>query len=151
MKKLLGLILSGYTLITYADSMVVGQYTFNGMLNNTEMQELEQNIQQNSANKVVITFNGPMILLANDIKNALTQQSSSANVVMQNLVNASNYYYGVSTWYSYNVEVTVYASDSNNTQPNQNQATPPQSTNFYNYKTKDNDFYDYDNTPQNQN
>ena len=136
MKKLLGLILSGYTLITYADSMVVGQYTFNGMLNNTEMQELEQNIQQNSANKVVITFNGPMILLANDIKNALTQQSSSANVVMQNLVNASNYYYGVSTWYSYNVEVTVYASDSNNTQPNQNQATPPQSTNFYNYKTK---------------
>lgn len=151
MKKLLGLILSGYTLITYADSMVVGQYTFNGMLNNTEMQELEQNIQQNSANKVVITFNGPMILLANDIKNALTQQSSSANVVMQNLVNASNYYYGVSTWYSYNVEVTVYASDSNNPQPNQNQATPPQSTNFYNYKTKDNDFYDYDNTPQNQN
>ncbi len=97
------------------------------MVNNEQIQNMVQSIQQENASKIIITYYQGNIFVATELKSVL-QQYTSIPIILST---TNSYIEGNA------VTVLIYGPPDQRNSDNQ-------STNFYDYDTKNGGFYNYD-------
>jgi hypothetical protein len=105
------------------------------MINNQQIQNIVQSIQQGNASKVILTYYEGNMFIATELKSVLQQYTS----VPINLNSTNNYIEGNA------VTVSIYGPIDQHTSQNN------QSSDFYDYDTKQGGFYNYDKNSKDDN